>query len=67
MQVDALVPTDLQELLGLDAAGAFEAAVVTGGLPRLAQEWRASHASDPMSFVSAQVGRDPDGPVPPAG
>jgi len=62
LRVDALAPADLRELLGLDAAGAFEAAVVTGGLPRLAQEWLACDASDPMSFVSVQL-QDPTSPL----
>lgn len=60
--VDALGPADLRELLDLDAANAFDAAVVTGGLPRLAQEWQAAGVEDPMSFVTSQL-QDPTSPL----
>ncbi len=62
LRVDALGPADLQQLLGLDAADAFDATVVTGGLPRLAQEWQAADASDPMTFVASQL-QDPTSPL----
>ena len=62
LRVDALRPADLRDLLGLDAGGAFDAAVVTGGLPRLAQEWTAAGAADAMSFVASQL-QDPTSPL----
>lgn len=62
LRVDALGPADLRELLDLDAASAFDATVVTGGLPRLAQEWQASGAADPMGFVATQL-QDPTSPL----
>lgn len=62
LRVDALEPADLRELLDLDAASAFDATVVTGGLPRLTHEWQASGIGDPMAFVASQL-QDPTSPL----
>jgi hypothetical protein len=55
MVLDPLTPPDVAQLLDLDAPHAFDAAVVTGGLPRLVAEWRESGGgADALSFVRAQ-------------
>lgn len=40
MVLGPLGPADLAEMLGLDAATAFDAALITGGLPLVARDWR---------------------------
>ncbi|WP_214415544.1 ATP-binding protein [Sphaerisporangium fuscum] len=40
MVVKPLNPAEIQEMLGLDAKSAFDAALVTGGLPLVCAEWR---------------------------
>lgn len=40
MVVGPLNPADIGEMLGLDPAAAFDAALVTGGLPLICAEWR---------------------------
>jgi hypothetical protein len=55
MVLDPLTPSDVAQLLGLDAPQAFDAMVVTGGLPRLVAEWRdVAGGADALSFVRAQ-------------
>lgn len=39
MVVGPLNPFEIGQMLGLDAAGAFDAALVTGGLPLICAEW----------------------------
>ncbi len=51
----ALTPADLADLLDLDAAAAFDATLVTGGLPRLAHEWQATGAPSATGFVRGQL------------
>jgi AAA+ ATPase superfamily predicted ATPase len=41
MVVGPLNPLNLGDMLGLDAAGAFDAALVTGGLPLICADWQA--------------------------
>lgn len=41
MVVGPLTPADLGEMLGLEPAAAFDAALITGGLPLICREWRA--------------------------
>jgi len=40
MRVDALNPADLAEMLNLEAVDAFDAYLVTGGMPLLAADWQ---------------------------
>ncbi len=40
MVVGPLNPADIGEMLGLEPAAAFDAALVTGGLPLICAEWR---------------------------
>ncbi|NEA31946.1 ATP-binding protein [Streptomyces sp. SID13031] len=40
MVVGPLTPADLAEMLGLEPAAAFDAALITGGLPLICREWR---------------------------
>ncbi|HEY3481838.1 MAG TPA: AAA family ATPase, partial [Streptomyces sp.] len=40
MVVGPLTPADLGEMLGLEPAAAFDAALITGGLPLICREWR---------------------------
>jgi AAA+ ATPase superfamily predicted ATPase len=39
MVVGPLNPADISEMLGLEAAEAFDAALITGGLPLICREW----------------------------
>ncbi|WP_336921018.1 ATP-binding protein [Aquipuribacter sp. SD81] len=55
LRVDPLAPRDVAALLDLPAGDAIEATVVTGGLPRLAQEWRAGGAQRVEDFVAQQL------------
>jgi AAA+ ATPase superfamily predicted ATPase len=41
MVIGPLSPPEVQQMLGLDAPTAFDAALVTGGLPLVCAEWRA--------------------------
>jgi len=40
MIVPALAPSEVQQMLGLDPAEAFDAYLITGGLPLICDEWR---------------------------
>ncbi|WP_067137862.1 ATP-binding protein [Microtetraspora malaysiensis] len=40
MVIKPLNPADIQDMLGLDATAALDAALVTGGLPLVCAEWR---------------------------
>jgi len=53
-----LGPADLAEMLDLDAATAFDAALITGGLPLAARDWQ------PGATVWA-CGRSSTSPAPP--
>lgn len=53
MVLDPLSLHDTGHMLGLDAPSAFDAQLVTGGLPRLAQEW--GDAPSAMTFVRRQL------------
>ena len=59
MILDPLSCSDVAQLLDLDAPQAFDAMVVTGGLPRLVAEWRdrasgAGSGTDAMAYVRNQ-------------
>jgi hypothetical protein len=47
--VGPLNPADIGDLLGLSPAAAFDAALITGGLPLICAEWRAG--SDVWGFL----------------
>lgn len=53
MRIDPLSVGDVAELLQLDADEAIEAMLVTGGLPRLLQEWRPGTTRE--QFLVAQL------------
>ncbi|MBA2576441.1 MAG: ATP-binding protein, partial [Euzebyaceae bacterium] len=53
MVLDPLSVDDTGHMLGLDAPSAFDAQLVTGGFPRLAQEW--GDAPSAMAFVRRQL------------
>jgi AAA+ ATPase superfamily predicted ATPase len=53
MVLDPLSVGDTGYMLGLDAPSAFDAQLVTGGFPRLAQEW--GDAPSAMAFVRRQL------------
>ncbi len=53
MVLDPLSVRETGHMLGLDAPSAFDAQLVTGGFPRLAQEW--ADAPSAMAFVRRQV------------
>ncbi|MGP4110448.1 ATP-binding protein [Streptomyces sp. 4N509B] len=57
MVVGPLNPADLAEMLDLPPAAAFDAALVTGGLPLLCREWR------PGEGLWDYLGRSLDNPV----
>lgn len=55
MVLDPLTGSDVAQLLDLNAPAAFDAMVVTGGLPRLVAEWRDTRSGpDALSFVRTQ-------------
>lgn len=60
MVLDPLTPHDLADLLDLPPVTALEAHLVTGGFPRIAQEWR--HERTPLTFVRRQL-RDSTSPL----
>ncbi|MGW6128977.1 ATP-binding protein [Cellulomonas sp. NPDC055163] len=49
MIVGPLTPADIGQMVGADAMGAFDAFLVTGGLPLVAQEW--DHGESLTSFL----------------
>lgn len=51
--LDPLTVADTAQLLGLDAAEAFDAQLVAGGFPRVLQDWRPGAGA--MSFVAEQL------------
>jgi AAA+ ATPase superfamily predicted ATPase len=53
MVVAPLTPADAAEALDLPAAGAVEAQLLTGGFPRLLEEWEAGEA--PLAFLRRQL------------
>lgn len=53
MILDPLTPHDLAELLDIGAVSALEAHVVTGGFPRIAQEWSSDRSV--TAFVRRQL------------
>lgn len=53
MVLEPLTVHETGQMLGLDAPAAFDAQVVTGGLPRLAQAW--GDAGSAMAFVRRQL------------
>ena len=46
-------PADVAAMAGLSAAGAFDAALVTGGLPIICARWR--HGEDTRSFLAREL------------
>jgi AAA+ ATPase superfamily predicted ATPase len=57
MVLGPLNPADIAEMLDLSAADAFDAALVTGGLPLICREWRAGESV--WDFLAASL----DSPV----
>ncbi|MCZ4123917.1 ATP-binding protein [Streptomyces sp. H39-S7] len=53
MVVGALNPADIGEMLGLEPAAAFDAALITGGLPLICREWQAG--SSMWEFLEAAL------------
>jgi len=53
MVLDPLTPHDLAELLDVSPVLALEAHLVTGGFPRIAQEWAADRSV--TGFVRRQL------------
>jgi len=60
MVLDPLTPHDLAELLDVSPVLALEAHLVTGGFPRIAQEWSADRSA--TGFVRRQL-RDSTSPL----
>jgi len=53
LKVGPLNPADVAAMAGLSAAGAFDAALVTGGLPIICARWR--HGEDTRSFLAREL------------
>ncbi|MGH3274167.1 MAG: ATP-binding protein [Streptosporangiaceae bacterium] len=53
LKVGPLNPADVAEMTGLSAAEAFDAALVTGGLPIICARWR--HGEDTRSFLAREL------------
>src|SRR6266568_3919703 len=53
MKVGPLNPADVAAMAGLSAAEAFDAALVTGGLPIICARWR--HGEDTRSFLAREL------------
>lgn len=53
MVIQPFTVAETADLLGLDAAPAFDAQLVTGGLPRLLREWGGSRGA--LAFVRTQL------------
>jgi len=54
MVLGPLNPAEVGGMLGLDAAAAFDAALITGGLPLICAEW--PHGAGLWDFLSAALG-----------
>jgi hypothetical protein len=54
LPVGPLNPADIAAMTGLPPAGAFDAALVTGGLPIICARWR--HGEDTRSFLARELG-----------
>lgn len=54
LPVGPLNPADIAAMTGLPPAEAFDAALVTGGLPIICARWR--HAEDTRSFLARELG-----------
>ncbi len=54
MVLDALSPRDVARMAGLDGIAAFDAYLITGGQPLIAQEWR--HGEAPGEFLARSFG-----------
>jgi hypothetical protein len=54
LKVGPLNPADVAEMAGLSAAEAFDAAIVTGGLPLICSRWR--NGENLRSFLSRELG-----------
>jgi hypothetical protein len=53
LKVGPLNPADVAAMAGLPAAEAFDAALVTGGLPIICARWR--HGEDARSFLAREL------------
>jgi AAA+ ATPase superfamily predicted ATPase len=60
MTVGSLNPADVAAMAGLSAADAFDAALVTGGLPIICTRWK--HGEDTRSFLVRELA-DPVSPL----
>ncbi len=54
MVLEPLTVADTADMLGLPPAGAFDAQLVSGGFPRILQDW--SQGEPAMDFVARQLG-----------
>lgn len=53
LKVEPLNPADVATMAGLPAARAFDAALVTGGLPIICARWQ--HGEDMHSFLAREL------------
>jgi uncharacterized protein len=60
MVLGPLNPTDVADALGLDAADAIDAHLITGGLPGVLTSW--PHGMPPLDFLETECG-DPAAPL----